>query len=159
MTSAPTRRAFVAGLPLTGLAVASLVGIGPAFAKQKIVRVTGAVTDATYRPLAALLLDSIDKVVGLSVSFKANDVYADGTLSAYEDGGLFLAYVPGPDNDSQISAAKGYTLRNGAYVFDGFYKVVYAGMGQGIQAISLEKAKAPSGATIQDVDIDSLKDN
>ena len=157
MTSALTRRSFVAGLPLTGVAVASA---GAAFARQaRVVRVSGEVTDASYRPLAALLLDSFDKVVGLDVSFKANDVYADGRLSAYEEGGLFIAYVPGPDNDSQISAAKGYALKNGVYVFDGFYKVVYGGMGQGIQAISLEKTKAPAGAKVEDVDIGSLKNN
>ena len=59
MTSALTRRSFVAGLPLTGVAVASA---GAAFARQaRVVRVSGEVTDASYRPLAALLLDSFDK--------------------------------------------------------------------------------------------------
>ena len=131
--------------------------VGLAAAKGKVVRVNGAVTDANYRALAALLMDSFDGVVGLKVTFTANDGYEDGKLSAYEDGGLFVAYVPGPQNDSQISAANGYKLKNGTYTFDGFYKVVYGGMAQGIQAISLEKANAPAGQPVEDVDIDGLK--
>jgi hypothetical protein len=141
------------------LMLAPLLGAaGPAAAAQgKVVRVSGEVTSANYRALAALLMDSYGKVVGLKLSFKANDGYVDGKLSAYEDGGLFVAYVPGPDNDSQISAASGYTSTGGAYVFDGFYDVVDGGMAQGIMAISLEKTNKPSGA-IDDVDVDSLEE-
>jgi hypothetical protein len=141
-----------------GVAVLLILGsAGLAAAQDKVVRINGAVTDANYRALAALLLESLDTVVGLNVTFTANDGYEDGRLSAYKEGGLFIAYVPGPQNDSQISAGSGYMLKDGAYVFDGFYKVVYGGMGQGIQAISLEKAEAPAGKPVEDVDIGSLK--
>jgi hypothetical protein len=155
MTSALGRRAVVVGLPLAASVL--LAPFEPAAAKQnQVLRVSGEVTAANYRALAAMLSDSFDKVVGLNVSFEKDDGYQEGKLSAYEDGGLFVAYVPGPDNNSQISANGGYALEGRVYVFDGFYKVVYGGMGQGIVAISLEKAKAPAGH-VQDVDIDKLK--
>lgn len=155
MISALTRRP-----PARRLAVALVLILGSAglaAGQDKVVRVNGKVTAANYRALAALLLDSFDTVVGLDVAFVANDGYEEGKLSAYKEGELFVAYVPGPDNDSQIAAGGGYRLKNGAYVFDGFYKVVYGGMGQGIQAISLEKTGAPAGKPVEDVDIGSLK--
>jgi hypothetical protein len=156
MTPGLDRRTVVVGLPLAAILI-FLAPVEPTAAKQnQVVRVSGDVTAANYHALAAMLSDSFDKVVGLNLSFGEDDGYEEGKLSAYEDGDLFVAYVPGPDNDTQISANGGYALKDGAYVFDGFYEVVYGGMGQGIVAISLEKTKAPAGS-VQDVDIDSLK--
>ncbi len=155
MTSGLTRRAVV-GLPLV-VATALIAASDMAAGQDKVLRVKGEVTAENYRALAALLFASLDTVVGLEVSFKASDGFEDGKLSAYKDGDLFLAYVPGPDNDSQISAGNGYTLADGNFVFDGFYKVVYGGIGQGIQAISLEKANWPAGKPIEEIDIAALK--
>lgn len=130
--------------------------LGAVQASAETVRVTGEVTAGNYRALAGLLMDSFDKVVGLDVTLRENDEYGVGKLQAYEEDKLFLAYLPGEGSDSQISAREGYDLENGVYSFDGFYKVAYAGMGQGITAIFLEPAAKPAGE-VDDVEIGSLK--
>lgn len=130
--------------------------LGAAHASAETVRMNGEVTAANYRALAGLLMDSFDKVVGLDVTLKQNDEYGVGKLQAYEEDKLFLAYLPGEDSDSQISAREGYVLKDGVYSFDGFYKVTYAGMGQGITAVFLEPATTPAGE-VDDVEIGSLK--
>jgi hypothetical protein len=128
----------------------------PAAAQQGgVTRVTGTVTAQNYPALAAFLQDRLDQVVALSVDFPANDVYAPGTLSAYKDGDLFLAYVAGPGGSSQISAATGYLEEPGRFVFDRHYKVTYGGMGQGIVAVVLEPTQPPGGA-VSVVAIDDL---
>ncbi len=130
--------------------------LGAVQASAQTARVTGEVTASNYRALAGLLMDSFDKVVGLDVTVRQNEEYGVGKLQAYEEDKLFLAYLPGEGSDSQISAREGYDLKEGVYSFDGFYKVTYAGMGQGITAIYLEPAGNPAGQ-VEDIDINDLK--
>ena len=139
------------------LALALLLVPAAAFAQQdRITRVTGKVNAQNYRTLAAFLQGQFDQVVSLSVSFPANEAHADGALSAYMEGDLFVAYVPGPDNDSQISAATGFIDAGESFVFDRFYKVTYGGMGQGIVSIFIEPTLPPS-LPVQTIDIVDLK--
>ncbi len=149
-----TRRFLLA---LVLLAVPTL-----AQAQQKeVVRISGEVTAQNYRAFAGFLLDATDRVVGLKVAFPGNEAHATGKMTAMKDGDLFIAYVAGPDSDSQIAAKEGYSFQHGAYVFDGYFVVKYGGMNQGIVGIYLDKADEAlvtlSGRPIEDVDIGSLK--
>lgn len=138
-------------------AIAALALCEPALAQQATVtRVTGTVTADNYPALAAFLQEEFDQVVGLSLIFPGNDTYAAGVLQAYEEGGMFLAYVGGPGSDSQISALSGYLKQDSDYAFDRAYKVTYAGMGQGIVAIALEPTLPPPGVPVTSVAIDDL---
>lgn len=138
-------------------AIAALALCGPALAQQvKVTRVTGTVTADNYPALAAFLQEQFDQVVALSLTFPGNDAYAPGVLQAYEEGGMFLAYVGGPGSDSQISALSGYVKQGSDYAFDRAYKVSYAGMGQGIVAIALEPTLPPPGVPVETVAIDRL---
>jgi hypothetical protein len=129
----------------------------PALAQQaKVTRVTGTVTADNYPALAAFLQEEFDRVVALSLTFPGNDAYAPGVLQAYEEGGMFLAYVGGPGSDSQISALSGYVKQGKDYAFDRAYKVIYAGMGQGIVAIALEPTLPPPGVPVETVAIGRL---
>jgi hypothetical protein len=134
----------------------ALLAAMPAAAQQGgVTRVTGTVTAQNYPALAAFLQDRFDQVVALSVDFPANDAYAAGTLAAYRDGDLFLAYLAGPDGGSQISAPTGYLEEPGRFVFDRHYKVTYGGMGQGIVSIVLEPTQPPGGG-VTGIAIDDL---
>lgn len=137
-------------------ALAALIIALPAEAQDRITRITGKVTAENYRVLAAFLQERFDQVVALSLSFPASDGHAEGELSAYMEGDLFVAYVPGPGNDTQISASNGFIDGVDRYVFDRFYKVSYGGMGQGIVSIFIEPTM-PSSAPVDTIDIVDLK--
>lgn len=138
-------------------AAAALAFAAPAVAQQaKVARVTGTVTAQNYSALAAFLQEKFDQVVVLALTFPGNDAYAPGVLQAYEEGGMFLAYVGGPDSDSQISALSGYVKQGSEFAFDRAYKVIYGGMGQGIVAIALEPTLPPPGVPVETIAIDRL---
>lgn len=144
------------------LLLAGLVLSGAAYAASPAIdRVNGEVSAANFPKLTAFLQEAFDKVVGLKVSFPANDVYQDGVLfSAPEEDGLFSAYVPGPDMDTALAATGGYGLMQGGYVFDGFFLVKYGGLNQGITSISLvpvdEATVYLSGAEIKEHELNTL---
>ncbi|SHM92323.1 hypothetical protein [Roseibium suaedae] len=125
-----------------------------------LIRISGAVTVDNYPKLEAYLNAASDTIVGLKIMLDAQDQYADGVLMAYEDGGAFLTYVPGPDMETEFSVNGGYSLQHGAYVLDGFYLVKDAGFNQGISAVALEQVPESqvilSGAKVQDVEVDAL---
>ena len=63
---------------------------GAATAQDRAPRIAGTVTTANYRALAAFLMGSFDKTVGLKLTFPANAEYASGKLQAYKDGQFLL---------------------------------------------------------------------
>lgn len=142
----------------SALAIALLLAPALAHAAQdKVVRVDGTVTAQNYRALVAFLQDRFDQVVALSLAFPAGEAHAEGVLWAYEEGGMFVAYLPGPGNDSEISAVNGYVNRGDAFVFDRVYKVVYGGLAQGVVAVRIEPTLPPPGVPVERIGIDALK--
>lgn len=123
-----------------------------------ITRIAGSVTSGTYRALETLLFDSFDKIVGLKVTFDAFDGAEPDRLSAYVDDEKFVAFVSGPDSESEIVADKGFSYQHGGYVFDGFFLVKSGGFNQGISSIYLQPVDEAqvilSGASISDVNIE-----
>lgn len=152
-----TRRLWtiLASLSLLGMLIAPVQA-----ASVTITRVNGGVTDANFKGLDAFLSNSVDAVIGLKLSFPAEDQNRDGTVQAYKDGDLFISYLAGPETETQVSAESGYDFRHGEYVFDGFYLVKYGGIFQGITALALQPVDEAqvilSGAKINDIEIDSL---
>lgn len=135
--------------------------IAPARAADiTITRVNGEVSASNFNGLVAFLSNAVDAIVGLKVSFPAEDANRDGTVQAFEDGGLFISYQAEPEIEAQISAEDGFDFRHGAFVFDGFYLVKYGGMHQGISALMLQSVDEAqillSGAKVKDTEIDAL---
>ncbi|MFD1695990.1 hypothetical protein [Roseibium aestuarii] len=123
-------------------------------------RINGAVDTASYPGFARALDEAVDSIIGLKVSFEQVDSGQDDTLQAYEDGDLFVAFLPSQDEGTQVSSTGGYAYQHGFFVFDGFFLVKYGGFNQGISALVLEPVDEAqvilSGARITDVTVDTL---
>ncbi|WP_312796770.1 hypothetical protein [Tianweitania sp.] len=127
----------------------------------EILRVNGDVSAANYGGLESFLFNSVDKLIGLKIRFEANPDAEPGTVSASQDGDLFIAYLRKDEPESQISAKAGVNFQNGGYVLDGFFTVKDAGMNQGITALFLEKSDSgavlAANPAIKDIEIGRLK--
>jgi hypothetical protein len=144
----------------TLLAAALLVPAlgGQGFAADPFIyRAGGAVSDQTFDGLAALLMNSVDQFVGLKLVIPShgNDASA---ISAEESGGLLSVYKRG--GDMNLAFSSGYRKTGDSYYVDGFFKVAYGGLHQGINALGLAPARTMdiegSGKPVKDIDIGQL---
>lgn len=107
--------------------------------QSKIYVVNGDITNQEYKGFEQFLFNSLDTVIGLKISFTLNTDYKVGELSADANNGQFVAYLTGPNNESEIVATEGYQYLHGDYVFDGFFIVKSGGMHQGVISLYLQK--------------------
>lgn len=121
-----------------------------------VYRVAGEVNAKNFDALANLAMDSVDSFVGLKVSFPEN---AEGDIVSENSNGLFLIYRR--KGDIQLSFPSGFRSAYGKVHMEGFYKVGYEGLHQGINAISLTPARSmdveATGLPVKLVEIDKLE--
>jgi hypothetical protein len=122
---------------LTVLLAAVFVCSAAHAGQKKIYNVSGDITPSSYKGFEQFLLNSLDTIVGLKVSFPANE-YTPGVVVAGANDGQFVAYFSGA-GESEIVAVEGFQFLHGAYVFDGFFVVKSGGVHQGTVSLSLQK--------------------
>ena len=145
---------------LLGTMLLTTVGTPALAARPPILRVNGEVTAETYKGLEAFLFNSLDTIVGLKVSFPQDSSTDAGALSVSAEEGKFVAYVGGPDSESEMVANEGFSFQHGSYIFDGFFVVKSGGMHQGIVSLFLDKTEEAavllSGVRVKDIWIGRL---
>ncbi|HEY5817535.1 MAG TPA: hypothetical protein VIU14_03900 [Mesorhizobium sp.] len=131
---------------------------GQGFAADPFIyRVGGAVSDQNFEGLATLLMKSVDQFVGLKLVIPSQ---GDGpnALFAEESGGHLSVYRRG--GDVNLAFASGYHKTGDKYYVDGFFKVAYDGLHQGIKALGISPARTmdveSSGKPMKDIDIGQL---
>jgi hypothetical protein len=145
---------------LLGTLLLTTVGTSVRAAQASILRVNGEVTAKSYKGLEVFLMNSLDTLVGLKVSFPQSDSSEPGALTASADGGKFIGFVAGPGSETEMVADAGFAFQHGSFVFDGFFVVKSGGMHQGIVSLYLDKADESavllSGTPVKDISIDRL---
>ncbi|GGD32784.1 hypothetical protein GCM10011335_39700 [Aureimonas glaciei] len=145
---------------LLGAVLLTMVGAPVQAELPSVLRVSGDVTAESYKGLETFLLNSMDTVVGLKISFPQSESVETGDLNASADDGKFVAYLSGPDSETEIVANEGFSFQHGSHIFDGFFVVKSGGMNQGIISLFLEPADEASvllsGAPVKDISIDRL---
>ena len=145
---------------LLGTVLLTSVGTPALAARAPILRVNGEVTAATYKGLEAFLFNSLDMLVGLKVSFPQGESTDVGELNVSAEDDKFVAYLAGPESESEMVANKGFSFQHGSYVFDGFFVVKSGGMHQGIVSLFLDQAEESavllSGVRVRDIQIGRL---
>lgn len=120
-----------------------------------IYRIAGEVTAKNFDAFAAFAMDSVDQFVGLKVSFPEGD---KDNLIVEESDKLLLAYRR--KGDVQLSFPSGYRAAYGKFHVEGYYRVKYEGMHQGINTVSLTPARSmdveATGKPVKLVEIDQL---
>jgi hypothetical protein len=145
-----SRRAVLLGL-------GGLVAALPAAAAPKtVLRVVGAVSPRNFSGLRAFLLNSQGRVVGLRIRFRERADGPDGSLIAGISVGAFDGDLAG--GDLNIHAERGFSAEHGTIGFDGFFRVEYGGMHQGITGLALAPVSAASvTGPVKDIDIGRLR--
>ncbi len=133
MTIRLHRRAFMAVAFLPALVNQAEAG------QAKIYVVNGEISKLDYKGFEQFLLNSLDTVIGLKINVASSPDYNEGELSADTNNGQFVAYIAGPNNESEVVATDGFQYLHGDYVFDGFFVVKSGGMHQGVISLSLQK--------------------
>jgi hypothetical protein len=147
------RRGFLAACALTPLAP-ELARTEDAF----IYRVGGTATEENFPALAALMMNSVDQFVGLKLIVPVTNA-GDGSISSEESDGALSIWQQGGDVNLHFSS--GYRKQGNAYYFDGFYKVKYGGMHQGINGLGLTPARTmdveATNRPVKTIDIGRLR--
>lgn len=121
-----------------------------------IYRAGGTVTADNFAGLGTFMMNSIDQFVGLKLVAargQSGELFAeesDGVLSIWRQGG-----------DVNLAFSSGYRRTGDKYYLDGFYRVTYGGMHQGINGIGLAPARTmdieQAGKPVKDLDIGRLR--
>ncbi len=126
------------------MAILGLPATGAAAQAPAVPGVEGRVTAANFPALEAFVTRHLDTVVRVSLT-SGTEAETRGIVTE-ETGGILVAYRPG--TRVQLSVTHGFTRTANGHAVEGFFRVRYAGMGQGIEAYALEPAPAPAGARV-----------
>lgn len=122
-----------------------------------IYRVGGTVTAQNFPGLAAFAMNSVDQFVGLKISVAEGSTR--GQVETMENDGTLSVFMR--DVDVNLAFSSGYRKSNGNYFIEGYYKVTYGGMHQGINGLGLAPARSmdvdATGKQVKPIEIDRLK--
>lgn len=146
-----SRRGFL------GLLASAPFWAGAARAEDTFIyRVRGTISAGNFGGLAAFMMNSVDQFVGLRL---AAPVGKNGELFAEESDGVLSIWRRG--GDVNLAFSSGFRKVAKAYSLDGFYRVSYGGMHQGINGLGLAPATLAdiekTGKPVKELDIGRLR--
>ncbi|WP_338661927.1 hypothetical protein VQH23_17060 [Pararoseomonas sp. SCSIO 73927] len=145
MRRAVTRRGVMVGLallPAAGMAQ-------PATSSAGVQELQGALTAGSAAGFGRFVSDNEGKLVSLKVTASPVEGRA---FSVSLQAPLLLVNMDRPER-MQVSLTGGYTLRDGAFVMDGVYRVKAEGMQQGIAILVLEPVDGGEVRRVRDAGV------
>lgn len=143
---------------LAGVLLSLLATTAVRAADPSIYQVGGTVTKDNFPGLATFIANSVDQFVGLKIAVPAVETGADSIMTEESDG-MLSVFTKG--SDVNLAFNSGYRKSGDTYFVEGFYRVKYGGLHQGISAYGITPARTmdveATGKPVKILEIDRLK--